>query len=330
MATHQLFGILKSNDNIKYVAVDDNCPPIVIDSAVNYKTNAIQMSINEEIKEALISLFVYDCKFTTDCNEKRLAYMKEFLMAEKISSIDKLNRDFILGVDYELYNKDGKQIKQGSSSILALTNPATILNEIMSDNTMEYRKALIHDARIEIDVPQISRYGITCACNQQPYTLKLTRVYLMSSIGATLSIESSDTQINHIMCDHGSSASYHHCMCDHGCNHGCHSGDFLHNNFASHFITNATVGTTIIDQLVVPVALEIPEDSEAVEVCSIDLIGPEFTLKINSNVSRIAINFEMLVDNFVYAYSIDDITAFMELINNPATQDDDTDIDDDF
>lgn len=313
---HQVFGLLGNGDEANYYAFD-TCQHIVIPNNIDYKTASIQSRVHSDISQAELDMYAYHTDLVTTCNEERVAFMKEFLIDKKITSIDGANTDFTLGVEYEIYNKDGILIKSGQSSALAKFCNALITEDVKSDNTLEYRKGLVLDARVELDIPPISRYGIKCAYAQNPYTIKLTKMIAKTTTGDSNYIKESNVQVNTKSHISGNYGQYYWHKGEAPCDPLCH------NNFSSSFMTNAHIGTTIIDQLVVPAVLEAPVDNVEVTMASINLSGSQYTVKITENVSSIVVNFELLLDNFNVVYDINDISEILRLNATPEDTSDD-------
>ena len=241
--------------------------------------------------------------------------MKDLLINENVQNIDCLNDDYVIGIDYDLFNKDGASVKSGTASIQAKNLSAVINHEIDENNMLKYRKAMVFDGRIEICIPEISRYGIR-NCIQYPYTLRINSVFLKTSLGKRC-VPDKCAQVN---CSrhHASSAQYR-----------CHSScDLSKTNFASHFLTNAHIGSTIIDQMVVPKKLEIPDKAEEITLCEISIgdAGEGKTVKINEKVNLIVVNAEVLFDNMNVVYDVNDIE---ELLRTNRGDEEDPDIDGD-
>lgn len=300
----QMYGWLGSS----YYAIPDNGESIVIPENAEYTASAIQSKIYSDVRQCTMDIYQYASDLITDCNSKRVAFMKEYLLETGVKSIYNLNKDYIIKVSYDIYNKDGTVISSGTVSKTARVSTAMIHSGISEGNIMDYRNGLIFDTGIEIQIPKISRYGIKNACVQYPYTIKINSISVSTTIGDSRYVIESDTQsVSH--------DTYHHA--DH-CNYHCHRPNHLHfNNFASHFLTNARVGTTIIDQMVVPAQLEIPPEYTEVQLCHIDLDDSYSVVKINDAVELINMNIEVLFDNVVSVYSKADIDAIIMVNNLP-------------
>ena len=317
--THQMYGLLKTSEGSQYFMFDQ-CNHIIVPQNLDYTTNGKQMTIDTNLKSAQIDMYMYHTDLTTTSNEERVVNMKNFILDKKISKIYSANNEYVVGVDYEIYNNEGKLIKSGSSGILAKYCHAVILNEIRPGNILDYRKACLLDAFIQLDIPQIARYGIKCPVVQYPYIVKITKLHMYATLGDTWEGIDTESQINDDYGNyHSSYASYEihkdpHCHCE-----------YCHNNFASPFMTNAHLGTSIIDQLVVPAVLEIPYESPQVCIGTIEL-GDDYRFKINSDVNVIGLNIEVLVDNFNIVYDKEDIN---EILKNTPEDSDNTDNTDD-
>lgn len=304
--THGIYGFF----NDKYYKVQDD-QFIVIPENVDYSHNALSSVITDSINQADIDVYTYHTDLTTDNNASRVAYMKEYLIDQGITTIDTLNRhDYIIGIDYTLYNNKGEIIKQGSSTVKAKHCSALIASEIDDTNTPLYRKAFVFDGRIEIDVPVISRYGIKDAYSQYPYTLKISNVIVSGTVGDSLINIESNTQRETTDVHNGSSANYlniqHPTLCM--------------NNYAEHFVTNAQVGTTIIDSVVAPATLEVEEAYELISLAGVKL---DSAIKLDHKLNNIVVNLEMLVDNYNMVYDIKDIETLLENIKDSSQPDKD-------
>ena len=304
MATHQIYGYL----NGAYYAMTA-APHIVIPDTNDITQSFVKSSHKDDTHEEEIDMYCYHTDLVTEVNKLRVENMKDFLIGNKIKKIDALNNDYVLGVSYEIYNKDGKCIKTGTSSIASSYVMAYITAEIDEEDRLKYRKAYVIDGKLGIEIPSISHYGIKNCCVQGPYTIKLTKMTLKSTIGSnSLYIEEGSQLEYHPVQAGGNYASYHHhCDCDCG-------ASAQHDNFNSNFITNR-IGTTMIDQLVVPAILEAPENVEQVELVSFDLSGSQYTIKTSADTKGFIVNMEICLDNFNEVYDkavIDEI-----LDNNP-------------
>lgn len=303
MSNSQMFGLFKDG----YFAINDS-QNIVVPENADYKTNAIQSHIYNNINQCEIDAYFYYNNLITDCNSQRVAYMKDFLLEEKTKELFRVNEDYVIEVDYNLYNKDNKVIKSGSSSVKAKYCNAIINSSISDTNALEYHKGFVFDGRIEISIPPISRYGIKNSYVQYPYVIKFNSISIKSTIGECKYIKESDTQVFFDHNDPHFHADHVNYMI-HGCN------DLAHNNFASPFLTNAKIGTTIIDQMVVPAELNIPPEYTEVILCEIPCNNNEYTIKINDKLDLIIINIEVLLDNFNIVYDVADIENIL-LLNN--------------
>ena len=309
---HQLFGLFGEN----YYMVP-SCSHVVIPENLDYLSKSIQTQLSDSYPQAEIDMYHYYTDLTTTCNVKRVANMKDMLITEKVENIDSINTDYVIGITYELYNKDGKLLKSGTSETEAKYCSALITDEILEGNVMEYRKGLVFDGRIEINIPEISRYGIRNAYSQHPYIIKIKSIYVVSSTGDSSIITESGSQVdiptdcitNH---DHRAYSS----------NYRCHMHDTLcDRNFASCFLTNAKVGTTLIDATVLPTKLEIPEETERVQLCAIPCNGSDYTIKLNKKINLIILNLEVLLDNFNYVYDIEDIKEVLKYNSSDDSED---------
>ena len=105
-------------------------------------------------------MYAYHSDTLYECNSDRVIAMKELLLGEKVTKIEDVNNDYVIGVSYELYNKEGQLLKDGKTSVRAIYHTGVIGSDVAEDNTMEYRKAMLFDGKIQIEIPEISRYGI--------------------------------------------------------------------------------------------------------------------------------------------------------------------------
>ena len=256
------------------------CDFIVVPNTVDYKSNAIVAKIHENINVAELDIYNYHSDLETECNLERVAFMKEWFLAGSQEDVFTVNEDYVISVDFELYNNAGKLIKNGSTSIKSKYCNALINSPVQKDNSMEYRRGFVFDGRIEIDVPEISRYGIKSAFVQHPYTLRIKNIEVLTTVGNGFPDFDESTQ-----------------MIDLG--HASHAGQvnvkspLCYNTFNSHFITNAKVGTTMIDQVVTPAVLETQPTYELVPLCSIDCTGAQYTVKMDNKLKSIILNEEV-------------------------------------
>ena len=195
-------------------------------------------------------------------------------------------------------------------------------------NHMMYRKLYVFDGRIEIPVPNISRYGIKCQYNQHPYTIRINSIKVTTTYGNDTYMIGKDEQVVRGKDIDGKYHSakytlYHH-MCD------C-PNEITHNNYASKFLTNATIGTSIIDSMVGPAVLEAPADYTEVVVADIPCATQDnsYTVKIDGKADQIVLNVEAIVDNFNTVYDIADIKALLDTVNGAGTGKDDSSTDTD-
>ena len=289
----------------KYYTTHDNVPTYIPEN-VDYKSNAIQTKLYDS-DMCVIDAYMYHTDLVTECNPKRVAFMKEFLINEKVKEILDLNNDYAISVDYTLYNKNGEVLSSGKSSVRAIPHDAVINSDIQEENILEYHKGLILDSALEIRVPTVSAYGIKNAFVQHPFTLKINKISVSSTVGENKYVIESDEQTT----DH---KHYHASCCQyniHHCNH------MLFNDYSSHFMTNAHVGSTIIDQMVVPAELQIPPEYTEILMCEIACEGNQYVMKFDRQVSSIRVNIEMLLDNSCVVYNKDDIDAIIEANSQP-------------
>ena len=317
--TNQVYGLCNSGETLEYYTFPEKSG-IIIPYNVDYTKNGVRMNIDEANKIAIVNVYNYYTDLITDSNEKRVEYMKEFLTETSVKEIKDLNDFYNIGISYEVYNKDGKLILSGVSTVASNHAHASILKNVEEGDLLRYRKALWLNGMLEISLPQTSHYGIKCAYNQYPYVLKLKKVIISSSIGDISYGYDYSCQKDEISHSHANAAHYCHF---HG-NYGCDG--LLCNNFASNFITNANIGSTVIDQIVVPTELVVPADIQEIILASFDLNSSEFTINISNDVNIINVNFEVLFDNLMKVYDKKDIDDIIESNNNPIETDpDDTD-----
>ena len=303
MATHQIYGYL----NGAYYEMDST-NHIVIPDTNDITQSFVKSSYLPDTHEEEIDMYCYHSDLTTMVNKERVNNMKDFLEGNIIKNIDKLNNDFVLGISYEIYNKDGKCIKTGSNSIASSYVMAFITSDVDEEDRLKYRKAYVIDGKISVEIPSVSHYGIKNCCMQGPYTVKFTNMTLKSTKGCHSCYIEEGSQMNYNpILEGGNSACYnHHCDCDCAC--GLTS---QHENFNSNFITNR-IGTVMIDQLVVPAILEAPVDYEMITIASFDLTGSSYTIKTSENAKGIIVNMEICLDNFNEVYDKEVIDEIIE------------------
>lgn len=322
MATSQMFGYF----NGQYYMIDESAN-IVVPEDANYKKSGIQVSKNlNNVYD--VDMYLYHSDLTTEENGERVAFMKEFIVNEKVPQIIHVNNEFLISADYELFNKDGKCLSNGVLSTLAESCNGVILAPVDQFNHMMYRKLYVFDGRIEIPVPNISRYGIKCQYNQHPYTIRINSIKVTTTYGNDTYMIGKDEQVVRGKDIDGKYHSakytlYHH-MCD------C-PNEITHNNYASKFLTNATIGTSIIDSMVGPAVLEAPADYTEVVVADIPCATQDnsYTVKIDGKADQIVLNVEAIVDNFNTVYDIADIKALLDTVNWAGTGKDDSSTDTD-
>lgn len=317
MATSQMFGYF----NGQYYMVDESAN-IVVPEDANYKKSGIQVSKNlNNVYD--VDMYLYHSDLTTEENGERVAFMKEFIVNEKVPKIIHVNNEFLISAEYELFNKDGKCLSNGVLSTRAESCNGVILAPVDQFNHMMYRKLYVFDGRIEIPVPNISRYGIKCQYNQHPYTIRINSIKVTTTYGNDTYMIGKDEQVVRGKDIDGKYHSakytlYHH-MCD------C-PNEITHNNYASKFLTNATIGTSIIDSMVGPAVLEAPADYTEVVVADIPCAKQDnsYTVKIDGKADQIVLNVEAIVDNFNTVYDIADIEALLDTVNGTGTDKDDS------
>lgn len=305
MATQQMFGYF----NGQYFMIDES-PNIVVPEGANYKKSGIQVNKNQN-NEYEVDMYCYHSDLTTERNSERVAFMKEYIINEKVKSILGVNSDFLLTADYELFNKDGKCIANGALSTLAKSCNGIILDPIDSENNLMYRRLYVFDGRIEIPIPNIAKYGIKNCYQQYPYTLRINSVKATTTYGTDTYMIGLDEQVAHANdIDgryHNAQYNLYHHMCD------CRN-EITHNNYCSRFLSNAKIGTSIIDSMAVPVALEAPADYTEVVMADIPCATKDnsYTVKIDGKADQIVLNVEVVVDNFNTVYDIADIKTLVE------------------
>lgn len=305
MATQQMFGYF----NGQYFMIDES-PNIVVPEGANYKKSGIQVNKNQN-NEYEVDMYCYHSDLTTERNSERVAFMKEYIINEKVKSILGVNNDFLLTADYELFNKDGKCIANGALSTLAKSCNGIILDPIDSENNLMYRRLYVFDGRIEIPIPNIAKYGIKNCYQQYPYTLRINSVKATTTYGTDTYMIGLDEQVAHANdIDgryHNAQYNLYHHMCD------CRN-EITHNNYCSRFLSNAKIGTSIIDAMAVPVTLEAPADYTEVVMADVPCATKDnsYTVKIDGKADQIVLNVEVVVDNFNTVYDIADIKTLVE------------------
>lgn len=277
--------------------------PIVIPSNVDYKSTATNSQVIDSMDLGTIDVYAYHTDLLTERNSERVACMKEMLIGDKVEKIEDINNDYVVGVAYELYNKDGQLLKSGTTSVKAIYHTAIIASDVSEENNMEYRKAMLFDGKIEIQIPEISRYGIKNKYVQHPFTVRITSVTVSSTIGENYFCGEETTQLTS---EKLFSATHAHIIH----RREPHLGK---NNFASHFITNAHVGTTIIDQTVVPAILEVDKEYTLIPLCTVECDKNSNVAKFNHKLKSIEVNVEVLVDNSNVVFDLNDIREIIKL-----------------
>lgn len=305
MATQQMFGYF----NGQYFMIDES-PNIVVPEGANYKKSGIQVNKNQN-NEYEVDMYCYHSDLTTERNSERVAFMKEYIINEKVKSILGVNSDFLLTADYELFNKDGKCIANGALFTLAKSCNGIILDPIDSENNLMYRRLYVFDGRIEIPIPNIAKYGIKNCYQQYPYTLRINSVKATTTYGTDTYMIGLDERVAHAndidARYHNAQYNLYHHMCD------CRN-EITHNNYCSRFLSNAKIGTSIIDSMAVPVALEAPADYTEVVMADVPCATKDnsYTVKIDGKADQIVLNVEVVVDNFNTVYDIADIKTLVE------------------
>ena len=286
----------------------------VIPLDAEYKRNVINNTIYPDKESVLIKSYVYDNKWTSDCNPNRVNFMKQKLIDEVVKNIDKVNDDFVLGVNYTIYNSSGNILKTGETIVKATASTAVIMDGIDSTNSYEYRKGLVLDGAIRIPVEGRYAYGIKVPTKDYPYTIKINSIKALSTIGEYKYNIESNTQVDTI---------------DGNLNHVTHCHFHIHNpinypsctnDLASPFITNAKYGTTLIDSIVTSAELSIPPQYTSVEVASVNLnkSGSGFNaVKVENPLREIVIMLEMMIDNIATVFNKESIDSIIILNNQP-------------
>ena len=309
---HQMYGYF---GDTFFTQEASKSPQVVPAANLDLSEASVGTLIDTALSEARVTMFYPHSDLTATENHTRVANMKEFLIANKITKIDELNTDFSVGVGYELANKDGKVIKSGILRVKADYVTATIEDDVNEEDHLHYRKASILDGTLVIDVPNISNYGVKNCCYQYPYTLRLTKIIIQATVGLGDSIFECGCQMEGDTIGNGGSyACYaHHCECPNS-----------NSDFSSHFVTNR-IGTTIIDQLVVPAVLEVPSDYEVIDIVSEDLPANKYTFRFDCKLKKITINLEALLDNNMVVYDKSIIDQILEDNKQTPPNPDDTD-----
>ena len=295
MIKSAMFGFFKD----KYYRLEEK-GLVVIPTRYDYKTKAISSVLDKSSETGIIKAYQYYTDLLTDNNKERVEFMKQLLIDEKVTKIDDLNNDYVISVSYEIYNKDNMLIKSGSSSVKALYNTAYIQSDVSKLDTLEYRKAMIFDGSIEIQIPEISRYGIKNKYTQHPYTVKISKISICTTIGEKEFLDEETSQLNYDNYAHTSSVIHH------------GTPIMSQNNYGSHFVTNANVGTTLIDQTVISTVLDTDVECELIELASIDCKSNEFITKFDSKLKMITVDVEVIVDNCNMVYNQDDVLDILE------------------
>lgn len=317
---HQMYGFLGES----YMAVDEG-PQIFIPETVNYKENVVQSSIGQCGKNAQVNIFRYKSDIATDSNADRVAFMKEFIIGKKIKDIFKLTDSYAIGIEFGLYNKEGKLIKSSRVEAGAAHSTAVIVDPIKSGDKLEYHKAFVFDGQIEILVPEVCTYGIRNGISQYPYTLKINKIFVTSTIGEHRYLDCNcEVDGNGNGCVH----DYSNAVTTHAYNAGynCHHHDALcHNNFHSSFITNGAVGTTMIDSVVASAILEEPLDYEVYTMAEVDVsCDNSYRFTFNQQLNAIFVNLEFFIDNYNEVYDKEDIDDLLKINNASDNEGDDT------
>ena len=189
-----------------------------------------------------------------------------------------------------------------------------------------YHRLYVFDGRIEIPIPNIAKYGIKNCYQQYPYTLRINSVKATTTYGTDTYMIGLDEQVVHANdIDHryhNAQYNLYHHMCD------CRN-EITHNNYTSRFLSNAKIGTNIIDAMAVPVTLEAPADYTEVVMADVPCATKDnsYTVKIDGKADQIVLNVEVVVDNFNTVYDIDDIKKLVEANGGSMGGNDDTNTD---
>lgn len=311
-AIHQIFGYF----NGKYYSMEDQ-NRIVIPNNMDYVSPAIVSKIHSDCKEAEIDIYQYHTDMATICNVERVKFMKEFLLGEKVTSINDISDQFNVGIKYEIYDKNGDIMCASEFAIGAHWCMALLMEDVKNSNMMEYRKALVLDGRIQIPIPQITAYGILGAMENHPYTFRIVEIFALSTKGGARYVTEMGSQMENCGCGVNPNHQYH---CNNAQYNVKHHNGLCDLNFNSCFITNAKIGTSIIDNVVASAVLEAPQEYEKIPLCSIPMEGGSYTIKFNAPLKRIIVNMEFLIDNLNEVYDREDIRALLEMNANPEVE----------
>lgn len=284
----------------------------VIPMKADYKRNVVNTTVYSDKQMADVKIYAYDTKWVSDCNTERVNLMKLMLTSQKIKRIDKVNDDFILGVNYTLYNSSGNAVRNGETLVKAHPSTAIITSPISVANVCEYHKAMVIDACIGIPVEPTYAYGIKVPHKDHPYTLKINSVKLLSTVGEYRFNIEGTTQIDERHTHNATHCHFH--------IHGPQHMPSCTNNLASPFITNAKYGTTIIDSIVTSAELQIPPKYNDVEIATVDFNESESgfnEVRIDSPLREIVIEMEMLLDSISSVYDNAEIDNIIILNNQP-------------
>ena len=313
--THKLYGLL--GENYYEVPYANN---IMIPSNMDVNTTSIQTEISDTYPTAKINIYNYFNNLTTNDNDVRVQNMKDFLKGNEVKDLYTITDGYVIGLVYELYNKNGKLIKSGQSEVSANYSGVLLFDEIKEKDLLNYRHAMIFNGDIQLNIPQTACYGIKTTNNDYPYTIKIKKIYLLTTIGGKKYIIDTDTQVDDDTHCHGCGHVHH----AYDANYRCHHHDTICNpNFASCFISNAKLGTTLIDQVVTSAKLEIPEEYTEVKMCDIDCSDSSYTIKLNKKLTVITITLELLLDTFNEVYNYLNIeNIILENNDSPTIPDD--------
>ena len=303
MSNHQLFALF----NGTYYTIDE-VNRVVIPTNLEYKASATMPKIDCGSCCANIDLYRYHTDLVSECNVERVRNMKDLLLAEGVTEISHIGREFVIGVEYLLYNNKGEMVRGGTAEADAKWCMALLHNDVNEHNSLEYRKALVLDGRIVINIPDTVCYGIRNRGYAHPYTLHLTKLYAVATSDGYKCITETGTQVDNCNC--GSEPCHQH-HATNGQYHIHHHPGLCDTNFNSCFLTNAGIGTTIIDSVVASAVLEAPEKPQRISVCEIPC-EDNGTMTFDANLKQITLNIEFLLDNLNVVHDRDDITKILE------------------
>lgn len=175
----QLFGFVGDT----YCAFSSyHIPPRLLDYDKINRSVGIVTNYDGANKIGSVEILLSDEVFESPFNDERYNSLKEFLIDKKITEMDTVNPSLELGVEYALYDSDGRMITSGDMRVDGdVFNAKIVRNTPSDDNELTYTIGKMIQGHINIPIIQRGSYGIKKIKSPYPFEFRIIKIKVLGN-----------------------------------------------------------------------------------------------------------------------------------------------------